>query len=236
MRNVWLLSLSLFMLLLVSCSDDEYNYPSVRRDFLTVVSGDNGYLEMLIPDKGESLTVSEDRTKSKITPNGSIRVVSNYEVLSLKGGAQAARIYGISSVVAPSPKLAVDFPQGVKTDPVDVLSIWMGRGYLNMILNIKTENSQQHLFHFVEEDVALNNGVKTVTILLYHDAGSGEEFYTKRAYLSIPLEKYVDAMEPVTEKVVVKFKYWTRDRDGKMYLEDKKYTDPGFIYEVPAKD
>ena len=236
MTKFWLLSIGLLVsLLVVSCSDDNYNYPPVRQDFLTVISGADGYLQTIVPDKGESLPVSEDRTKSKIMPNSSKRIVSNYEVMSPVGGAQTAKIYGLTAVVAPVPKLATDFPQGVKTAPVDVLSIWMGRGYLNMILNVKTESSQ-HLFHFVEEKVELDGKTKTVTILLYHDDGGGNEYYTKRAYLSIPLDKYYNVSSPVTEKVIVKFKFWTRDRNGNLYLEDKKYTEPGFAYEVPGID
>ena len=33
-------------------------------------------------------------------------------------------------------------------------------------------------------------------MLLYHDANGDEEYYNRRAYLSVPLDKYADAENP----------------------------------------
>ena len=54
---------------------------------MTVEAGEDGRIQTLIPDKGEVLTVSEDRTGSTISPNTSRRVMSNYEVLSCENTA-----------------------------------------------------------------------------------------------------------------------------------------------------
>ena len=60
---VWLWGL---LFLMTACGDDDYYYPSVKLEFVTVEAGEDGRIQTLIPDKGEVLTVSEDRTGSTI--------------------------------------------------------------------------------------------------------------------------------------------------------------------------
>ena len=76
---IWLWGL---LFLMTACGDDDYYYPSVKLEFVTVKAGDDGRIQALIPDKGEALPVAEDRTGSVIAANTSKRVMSNYEVLS----------------------------------------------------------------------------------------------------------------------------------------------------------
>ena len=124
--------------------------------------------------------------------------------------------------MAPEPKEATDpaFEGGLKYDPVDVTSIWMGRDYLNMILNVKIDinSGKQHVFGMVEESVE-SNGV--------------EEIYNRRAYVSVPLTKYVDEENP-HQTIRIKFKYHTTDTSGTV-VESKKYCNPGFEY-VPDEN
>ena len=70
-------------------------------------------------------------------------------------------------------------------------------------------------------------------MLLYHDANGDEEYYNRRAYLSVPLDKYADAENP-GQKITIKFKYYTYDKDGTA-IESGKYCNPGFEY-VPDKN
>ena len=85
---IWLWGL---LFLMTACGDDDYYYPSVKLEFVTVEAGEDGRIQTLIPDKGEVLTVSEDRTGSTISPNTSRRVMSNYEVLSADGQYRIVR-------------------------------------------------------------------------------------------------------------------------------------------------
>ena len=88
------------------------------------------------------MTVSEDRTGSTISPNTSRRVMSNYEVLS---GENTATIYSLQSLITPVPKPEDDpiYKDGIKLDPVEMVSIWLGRDYLNMILNLKVSTGKE---------------------------------------------------------------------------------------------
>ena len=221
------------LLLMSACGEDDYYYPSVKLEFVTVKAGTDGSIQTLIPDNGEALTVSKDRTGSAISPNTSRRVMSNYETLS-NGHTATAVIYSLQSLVTPTPKPADDptYRDGLKHDPVDVVSIWLGRGYLNMILNLKVNGGKQHVFGIVE-DLSEFETNGTVNMLLYHDANGDEEYYNRRAYLSVPLDKYADAENP-GQKITIKFKYYTYDTDGTA-IESGKYCNPGFEY-VPDKN
>ena len=72
----WLLPL--LACLLTGCGDDDYHYPSVKLEFLTAFSGADGYLQSVVTDEGETLPVVEDKTKTNIEANASVRVISNY--------------------------------------------------------------------------------------------------------------------------------------------------------------
>ena len=220
---VWLWGL---LLLMTACGADAYYYPSVKLEFVTVEAGEDGRIQTLIPDKGEVLTVSEDRTGSTISPNTSRRVMSNYEVLS---GENTATIYSLQSLITPVPKPEDDpvYKDGIKLDPVEMVSIWLGRDYLNMILNLKVSTGKGHVFGIVEDVSELKtNGI--VNMLLYHDANSDGEYYNRRAYISVPLAQYIDEENP-GRTIKVKFKYYTYDKDGSP-IESDKYCDPGFDY------
>ena len=52
------------LLLMSACGEDDYYYPSVKLEFVTVKAGTDGSIQTLIPDNGEALTVSKDRTGS----------------------------------------------------------------------------------------------------------------------------------------------------------------------------
>lgn len=88
---IWLWGL---LLLMAACGDDDYYYPSVKMEFVTIEAGDDGRIRTLIPDKGDILPVSQDLTGSTISPNTSRRVMSNYETME-----EGAKIY--SFAVAP---------------------------------------------------------------------------------------------------------------------------------------
>lgn len=204
------------LFLMTACGDDDYNYPPVKLEFVTVKSGADGRIQTLIPDKGNALSVVEDYSGSTISADSEARVMSNYEVLP---DGNAVKIYALQSVSVLTPQVR----DNVKHDPVEVISIWLGGGYLNMILNIKLNNAKEHTLGIVEDLSDFDaNGV--VSMLLYHDANGDKEYYNRRAYVSVPLSKYVDSENP--KKITVKFKYYTYNEDEPV----EKYYEPGFEY------
>lgn len=210
LHSIWLWGL---LVLVTACGEDDYYYPSVKLEYVTIEAGEDGRIQTLLPDKGASLPVLEDRTGSSISPNTSRRVMSNYEVVS--GGV---KIYSLQSLITPVPKPEDDpvYENGVKTDPVEVVSIWLGRDYLNMILNLKVSTGKGHTFGIVEDTSELETkGI--VDMLLYHDANSDEEYYNRRAYISVPLSQYIDTNNP--EQIKIKFNTCKKDGSVDKYYE-----------------
>ena len=168
-------------LLLTACGEDSYHYPSVKLEFLTAYSGDDGTLERVLTDDGEEYAVLVDDSHSHIRPDSLVRIVSNYEWVHNEGD-EGVHLYAVSAAVAPIPLPAEKFPEGVKTDPVDVLSVWMGRNYLNLMLTVKAQH-EKHKFHYVEDrvDVDIEAHRSSVELTLYHDDGGDTPAYSQRA-------------------------------------------------------
>ena len=180
----------LFLLMLVTlaaCGKDEYHYPSVKLAYLTGYSDSQGALQHVQTDDGSLLTVAQDATGLAIRPDSLIRMVANYETTE-----QGTTVYGALAAIAPVPQPAEQFTDGIQTDPAEVLSIWLGWNYLNIILNVKAQN-KQHSLHFIEDKVEETDGQTDVYLRLFHDDGDDLQAYTKRAYLSVPLLTYARA-------------------------------------------
>lgn len=206
-----------FCLLFAACGED-YFVPSMKQDYLTAYSSASGELTSVVTDKGVHLPVLSDATHSCIEADSLVRIVCNYTEETDNNGTTGIHINALSGTVSPIPQPAENFKDGIKTDAADVLSIWMGLDYLNCIVEVKAQN-KTHYFHFVEETVETDEatGHRTVSLLLYHDAGSDLQAYTQRAYLSIPLRTY--ATEGIST-VTVRFSLHTSEGEVKTYTYD----------------
>lgn len=191
-KYCWLL-FTLLVSLLSSCGDDDYHYPSVKLEFLTAFSGADGSLQSVLTDEGEQYPVLENASKLTIDPNSFVRIVSNYEPVKAADGVAGVKLYAALGTISPFPLPADKFEDGVKTDPVELQSIWMGIDYLNLLLGIKAQDGK-HLLHFIEDEVVKDKstGLVTVHLTLYHDAANDVLAYTKRAYVSVPLWQYAE--------------------------------------------
>ena len=196
--------------LLTACGGDDYHYPSVQLAYLSAATGSDGSLQQIVTDQGESYPVVSDRSNLRSTPDSLLRIVSNYLLTTDERGVKGAELYAVRQAIAPIPQPAEAFKQGLHTDPAEILSIWMGHDYLNLIALIKVQ-SKGHRLHFIEQsnriegtgsdevtrgglntrsEGAIGEGTRIVEILLYHDADGDVPAYSQRAYLSVPLRHY----------------------------------------------
>jgi hypothetical protein len=190
LKNIYLF---LIFLSLLSCKgeEDSYVYPSVKLEFMSAQTDNSGKIVSLKTDKDSTYQVENDRTNSKLDANILQRIVCYYSTLSKATATEnaTAEIYSLIKTVSPTPgRLATGTV--MKTDPVGIQSIWLSGDYINLTLQIKLQ-SQAHLFHFIENEVILNKGVPSIHLTLYHDKNGDVEAYTKVAYLSVPLAKYI---------------------------------------------
>lgn len=204
--------------LFVSCGDDDYHYPSVKQDFLTAFSGSDGRLESVLTDEGETFQIVEDASGLRVNADTAIRIVANYETLIADNDVIGGKLYALLQTVSPVPLAAAEFEGGVKTEPSEIQSIWLGYGYLNIVLKVKQQG--KHLFHFVEDEVVVDrdNGRVTVQLTLYHDISSIVQDYSKRAYLSVPLKQY---MADGIKDMSVYFRIYTYSDRFKTYILDE---------------
>lgn len=173
----------------LSCSDDEeeYVYPPLLSEFANVCTDASGAFTHLLTDKGEQLSIvnSSEIKADSVTPDSSYRVLSRYELV--EGGA---KLYSLQSIFSSYAQSVDAFPDGVKSDAVEMQSIWRGGDYLNMVLLVKAQHGK-HQFRFVEDSVvALPAGGHRLYVRLHHDAGGDLQAYTQKAYLSLPLNPY----------------------------------------------
>lgn len=208
-----LLGLPLLLGILTGCQEDEYHYPSVKLEFMTVGANEEGKLSYVITDEGKEYPLANNISDSKFRPDTLIRIISNYELTTGGNSQKSAILYGASNVIAPFPLSADKFTDGVKTDPVDVQSIWLGWNYLNMVLEVKAQD-KPHKFHFVEDEHTTEGNRSTVRLTLYHDNGNDLPAYTQRAYCSIPLWQY--ATEGI-ETIGISIDIHTYSGDTKTY-------------------
>lgn len=204
--------------LFVSCGDDDYHYPSVKQDFLTAFSGSDGRLESVLTDEGETFQIVEDASGLRVNADTAIRIVANYETLVTDNDVIGGKLYALLQTVSPIPLAAAEFEGGVKTEPSEIQSIWLGYGYLNIVLKVKQQG--KHLFHFVEDEVAVDrdSGRVTVQLTLYHDISSIVQDYSKRAYMSVPLKQY---MTDGIKDMSVYFRIYTYSDRFKTYILDE---------------
>lgn len=172
-----------------ACGDDDYCYPSVVQEYLTVFTASDGRLHTVVTDGGQTLPVADDRTGTHVKPDTAYRIVSNYELIPASGDEEAVRLYAVLNAIAPVPEPPDSFEDGVETEEADVLSWWLGYGYLNVVVTVRQQG--KHLFHFVEDEVTTDaGGSRRVRLTLYHAVESEVQDYTKRGYLSVPLQQY----------------------------------------------
>lgn len=214
------LSLPLLLGILTGCQEDEYHYPSVKLEFMTVGANADGVLSYVITDEGKEYPLANKISNDHFKPDTLIRIISNYELTEQDNDQENALLYGASNAIAPFPLSADKFTDGIKTDPVDVQSIWLGWNYLNMVLEVKAQN-KHHKFHFVENEHTTEGNHSTVRLTLYHDNGDDLAAYTQRAYCSIPLWQY--ATDNV-ETVAVSIDIHTYSGDIKTYTFEYRPT------------
>lgn len=196
----------------VACADDSYHYPDIRQDFLTARTDAKGFVETVQADDGSTFYVQNSVSASDQAADTTLRIVAQYAIQSETDDPAAVLLYSATVAVSPLPLPASAFGDGVKADPASVLSIWMGLDYLNLVLEVKGTDAS-HAFHFVEDSVAWNPSAarREVHLSLYHDAMDDSPYYTRRAYLSVPLQQYAtDGVQAVTVR------FSLRNYDGEL--------------------
>lgn len=186
------LLVGLFALLFLSaCGEETYVYPSVKTEFADAQTDSEGVLSALITDGGQCWKVRYREGLSGLTPDSLYRTVSVYEPLL---PSEEVQLYSATLIMARKPVCKEMLEGEMKTDPVDIQSIWRAGNYLNLILRVKVKDTP-HRFHFIEEGISQEGGVRTLNLRLYHDRCGDYEAFEEKMYLSVPLLDYQEQLK-----------------------------------------
>lgn len=192
----------LCVLLIQGCkNDNDYVYPAVKLEFVTLGTGTGGELSQLVTDFGEVYLVNNDKTNTRLEANKFYRAVCNYQPLSKPSANEygTTDIYALTGAYCGMTIPAVNMSGKIKTDPVTVHKIWKRGNFINMELTMLAKD-QQHDFAYIEE--GFETGTKNVVVKLHHDSHGDDPAYTKTAYMSLQLSEF-RAMD--ADSVVMRF-------------------------------
>lgn len=196
MKQILFPVLLLCTLLTGGCKEEEYVYPSVLTEFISVQTDESGTIARLVADNGTTYAVLQREGLDGLKADTLYRSLSIYEPVTIDATeAVSAQLYSCQLVPSPYPLPASAFKNGVKTDPVDIQSIWFSGDYLNMILLVQYKEIP-HLYHFVDEGITGNtDGSHTLNLRLYHNRNNDYEAFTQKIPLSIPLDKHLKELK-----------------------------------------
>ncbi|QRX64045.1 hypothetical protein JS578_01945 [Dysgonomonadaceae bacterium zrk40] len=173
MRRSMILTAALMLFMLLSrCSEEPERLEDYLVDIATRVKADEGCRyrldnnRLLIPREGEECSGSDRQ-----------RVILNYSFL--KG--DTIRVNAVGEIFTDSIR-SVGYPEKLGTDPVKIQSLWLGGGYLNLI--VETE------YHSQPHKVALfrDNTTGTTDLWFSHSRDEDPPGYRKKMYASFSLE------------------------------------------------
>lgn len=184
--------LTVFLLSNEGCQEDDYVYPDVLTEFTEVQTNDKGILTYLLTDQGDKYQILEREGLDGLTPDSIYRTLCIYQITDVE--KETVQLYSAQKVLSMLPKPASAFTDGVRTDPLDIQSIWLSGRYLNMVL-LPLAKDKSHIYHFVENGLTQRTeGGNQLELTLYHDQNGDYEAFTRKTYLSIPLWEYGDKL------------------------------------------
>ena len=188
--------LVLLTLLVGSCEQDVYDkgdgtYSYMRAEFVEAFVGSDCNVNYVVTDDGQRLNLTTPVNKTWIQKADTVyRAVLYYN----NYGGTTVEPIGLSRISTLSVKRDAIVAQGLKTDPLDVESIWLSpnKKYLNLGLLLKSgniaEGQQIQTIAIVLSDVKVyDDSTRTSDLLLSHWQGDVPQYYTQRAYLSLSL-------------------------------------------------
>lgn len=187
----------LALLLLVSCEQDTYDkgdskYSNMRADFVEAYAGKDKRVEYVVTDDDIHLALTAAYTASWIQ-----RADTTYRaVLFYNYAGEKAEAISMSRVSTASVHRSDAFKSGIKTDPVGVETIWLSgnKRYLNLRLILMTgtaddEKAEQTVGMIGDTITSDAEGLRTCQLRLFHNQNSVPQYYSQRAYISVPVDK-----------------------------------------------
>ena len=182
-----------------SCTQETYEkgegkYSLMRGDFVEAKADANKQIVSMTTDDGDLLPLSKPYSAKWITKADTVyRCMLYYNKVEQDQGQYAAEVLSMGQVPCVTIKPLPDFDKEFRTDPVKFESIWLSKSgkYLNLYLQLKTGVTEdttavQQLAFVTDTLFTYPNGMRTRRLLLHHDQNRVPEYYSTKAYVSIP--------------------------------------------------
>ena len=166
-------------LLFLSCEKDEAPMPPYVQELAEIQTDAQGFAQTLTLDQGEVLKVGN--RVGGLKADTLLRVRALYQKSSTS-------IWLSDYAPVLTPHLAHFKPEVIIHDPVNLIACWRGLHYINLRLGISSTAEGKHIFGFHETGLLrYKDGTQTLQAVLLHDSNKDPQYYTREAYLSLPL-------------------------------------------------
>lgn len=192
-------ALGIFLLFAVSCTQEVYEkgdgeYSLMRGDFVEAHVNANKQIVSMTTDDGDQLPLSDPYSAKWITKGDTTyRCMLYYNKVEKSKGQFEAEVISIGQVPCSIVQPLKEFDKEFRTDPVKFESMWLSKSgkYLNVYLQLKTgvtedTSAVQQLAFLTDTIMTYANGARTHHLLLHHDQNRVPEYYSTKAYVSIP--------------------------------------------------
>ena len=164
-----------FLISLTSCHDDNDDspFPNLMTEMVDCPTDAKGTMTTIVLDDDTRLAVTNEQTDLK--PNVTYRCLADY-VIEDDG---RATLYGLKSCPILRDSTAI-----AQCDPVNVVSLWRTRRYINLHLLPKTQDQGLHDWGFITDSIRGRHAY----LRLHHRQGNDPTAYSTDLYASLPLD------------------------------------------------
>ncbi|WP_455497623.1 NigD1/NigD2 family lipoprotein [Coprobacter sp.] len=196
MKHLFQLILLCTITTFISCNDDDikFNYGNFRMDFVTVLSSETGI--KFLRDDGMTLFSATNSANSEYLNPGNRIILRYIPGEKISPTEQSADIQSISVVPQGDIRLSMkEQAESFGNDPLYIISLWPGGGYLNLRYKIELNNAHHQLvmFYIPENQISQD----TLYLELRHKANSNNPGYLSKGYASFALEKIHNSIQKV---------------------------------------
>lgn len=201
-RHSLTLALTITIAALCSCTDQSYetgdsSYSYMQADMCEAYTTSDSQLLSITTDDGTSWQIESATTADWINrPDTTYRALVYYNNVSKEGAnTHMMQITSIQQVPVISILNKLKIAK-VKTDPVEVVSLWKASTgkYINVRLNVKTgsvsDDAKGQTIALIKDSTTTAADGRTCCYLkLYHDQGDVPEYYSQTVLFSLPVSK-----------------------------------------------
>lgn len=214
-RVIHILSCLMFIALFATaCSDESGSrLPAVRMDMVIADVDADGNVNNILVDNGNNFFVSENKRGPFLDiQDARIRAIAYYQPFYEQMEAVIRDIAPIQVILPLAPHQA-----GItKQDPVELVRIWSGGGFLNIEMSIRAKSLAKHKVAFVDGFFGLYSNV--VNLEFYHSKEDDILAANQNLFVSIPLSIYYERFQGQAFEVYFRLNTWKGFKNYKINI------------------